>query len=273
LIQATPAFKFLVDSCMDLQIYPEDVPIGALSSIYPFNVDKASPSFISKKPNDFSSFDMVIFTEFRGLHSNPQGDNVVKPKMKWWEESESDYHIRSCCELLSLHPPQNKEFIVSSQKKNVKSPFKKVGLAPCGNQPYKKWPYFSRLANALHKFGIKVTVFGQSRDFSAQDYARCEVFQNRPFESVVDKLSEQDIVIANDCGLMHAAAATGVKTFAIFGPTSTTKNAPNNARVISNKEGCKLSPCQEKDPTWRLHCMGECLSSVTVEAVVNAIHS
>ena len=56
--------------------------------------------------------------------------------------------------------------------------------------------------------------------------------------------------IGNDGGLSHIAAATGIPTFIIFGPSSIIKNAPfnKNAHPIYynnvKKDTLKCQPCQ-----------------------------
>ncbi len=56
-------------------------------------------------------------------------------------------------------------------------------------------------------------------------------------------LSVCDLVISNDTGPAHIAAALGTKTLAIFGPTNplTTRPFPENAEIIYKKVEC--SPC------------------------------
>lgn len=75
-----------------------------------------------------------------------------------------------------------------------------------------------------------------------------------------------DLYITNDTGAMHAAAALGVPTLAIFGPTDEQATHPLGARVqlIVGKAECR--PCLLR------HCPIDhrCMNSVSVEAVFEA---
>ncbi|HEV2489266.1 MAG TPA: glycosyltransferase family 9 protein [Candidatus Acidoferrales bacterium] len=78
-------------------------------------------------------------------------------------------------------------------------------------------------------------------------------------------LSECDLFISGDTGLMHMAAAIGTRTVSIFGPTSTTRRAPlHNGGVAL----CPDSPCH---PCFRgrwTPC--DCICSIMPERVFAA---
>ncbi len=58
-------------------------------------------------------------------------------------------------------------------------------------------------------------------------------------EDSVDILSTCDLVLTNDSGLMHIAAAVNVKLLALYGPTSPKFTPPlsKKARIIQKTEG------------------------------------
>jgi ADP-heptose:LPS heptosyltransferase len=58
-------------------------------------------------------------------------------------------------------------------------------------------------------------------------------------------ISQLDLLITTDTGLMHIANILGVPLIAMFGPTLTTKNAPGGERswVLISGMGC--APCQD----------------------------
>ena len=88
LIQATPAFVQITRSGHELYVFPEDVPQWSLECIFPFDKFVGRPT-----QAELNSYDVVIYSEFRGLKNPPVGGNVYKPKMKWWEETEYNYHL------------------------------------------------------------------------------------------------------------------------------------------------------------------------------------
>jgi lipopolysaccharide heptosyltransferase II len=77
-------------------------------------------------------------------------------------------------------------------------------------------------------------------------------------------------VISNDSGPMHIAAALGVPTVALFGPTDPEKTGPygwksdRRLKVIRTEADC--SPCRNRE-------CGDfrCMESITVDAVHGAV--
>lgn len=75
-------------------------------------------------------------------------------------------------------------------------------------------------------------------------------------------LSRCSLVVANDSGPLHLAAAIGIPTIGIFGPTDPQRSAPPaNCTVISKSVQC--SPCYRRECPTDLLCM----TSVSVEEV------
>lgn len=76
-------------------------------------------------------------------------------------------------------------------------------------------------------------------------------------------LSTCDLLISNDSGLAHAAAARKVPTLVVFGPTQVAKNLPAGATAICLQLPCQ--PCQYRShklgisPTTKKKCGIECL--------------
>ncbi len=75
------------------------------------------------------------------------------------------------------------------------------------------------------------------------------------------------LFISNDSGPMHAAAALGVPTVAVFGSTDPSRTAPlgEDVRVVQNKIDC--APCFKRECPYGHY---ECLETVRVEDVLNA---
>ena len=57
-------------------------------------------------------------------------------------------------------------------------------------------------------------------------------------------LTECELIIGNDCGLLHVADALGVPTIAIFGPTYHEKNKPIGKFSKTIRRGLPCQPCQ-----------------------------
>lgn len=88
--------------------------------------------------------------------------------------------------------------------------------------------------------------------------------------------------ISNDSGLMHAAAAQGIKTFGIFGPTNLWKNLPpSDTTPICLAEGVlSCMPCQKASGGHGLgrrqdgsRCEQECMQLLAPEVVAAPVVS
>jgi len=88
--------------------------------------------------------------------------------------------------------------------------------------------------------------------------------------------------ISNDSGLMHAAAAQGIKTFGIFGPTNLWKNLPAETTTpICLAEGVlSCMPCQKASGGHGLgqrkdgsKCAHECMELLAPEVVATPVIS
>lgn len=83
-------------------------------------------------------------------------------------------------------------------------------------------------------------------------------------------LSQLDLLITNDSGPMHLAAALGVPCVALFGPTNPTRTAPSGPshQVLYNDRWC--SPCFRRRCPLIHH---RCLRDFDVEHVLQAARS
>ena len=114
LILATPAFKLLKDFGHHIDVFPEDVPEDLLPYIYPHR-------FVERPTKEKQAkYDKIIYSEFRGIKDPPVGKNVVRPKMKWFKETETEYHIRICCELFNIPRPPHIVYTVGLEKNYFK---------------------------------------------------------------------------------------------------------------------------------------------------------
>jgi heptosyltransferase-2 len=68
-------------------------------------------------------------------------------------------------------------------------------------------------------------------------------------------LSELSLFLSNDSGPMHLAAALGVPTLAVFGPTDPSETGPLGSRARFVREPVECSPCLFRDCPIDHRCM------------------
>jgi heptosyltransferase-2 len=165
-----------------------------------------------------------------------------------------------------------------SANPTYKSPTKILALCPGAEYgEAKRWPanYYAEVAKQKIAQGWQVWLFGSEKDkataelINSQAAGGCIDFTGRTsLAEAVDLLSLVDVVVSNDSGLMHVAAALDKKIIALYGSSDPGFTPPLNskAQVISLKLHC--SPCFKREcplgHTW-------CLTGIKPEQVLNAI--
>lgn len=88
-------------------------------------------------------------------------------------------------------------------------------------------------------------------------------------------IKQSDIFIGNDSGLLHIAVALKKRCIGIFGSTSPIQVIPSADYFIPLWKGLECSPCfiHEPIPDFKCERNIECLRTITVEDVMNAIIS
>lgn len=145
-------------------------------------------------------------------------------------------------------------------------------LIPGARWATKRWPAdrFAALAVRLLADGIHVLVVGEAGT-NGESRWPTGVQDLRGKTSLVELgavLSRADLVIANDTGPMHLAAALGRPVIAMMGPTDPRRTGPagEGHRVLSGSPPC--SPCFSR--TCRNPDRLCCLTAVEPEAVLAA---
>lgn len=169
------------------------------------------------------------------------------------------------------------QFPVSFPAVPVDTGHPRVGIVPLSRWPTKNWMQdrFAEVARRLQQAqGAKIFLFGGSADAEA-----CSRMEQAIQDHVVNlagktdlvetgsHLQEMDLVISNDSGPMHMAAAIGVPTLGIFGPTDPTRTGPcgKQHRVVM-ADACCCRPCFSRD------CRegdAVCMSGIDAERVAN----
>lgn len=129
--------------------------------------------------------------------------------------------------------------------------------------PAKRWPYFRQLAE---KITLPAVLLG-----SANDLESCRTIPGKnlagktTLDEAIALVAGAAVVVSNDSGLMHVAAALGRPLVALFGSSSPEHTPPQSpaARVLWLRLEC--SPCFQREcPLGHFRCMKE----ISVEQVL-----
>lgn len=140
----------------------------------------------------------------------------------------------------------------------------------------KRWipERFAAVADGLAAgFGVRVVLTGGpgecdiGRDIEqAMTAAPLNLIGQTSVRELMAVLAHCRLVVTNDSGPMHIAAAFGVPIVAVFGPTdhTTTSPASDNCRIVRQEVDC--APCMLREcPTDH-----RCMTGVTADAVLAA---
>jgi heptosyltransferase-2 len=143
--------------------------------------------------------------------------------------------------------------------------------------PAKRWPeeYYAAIANEKLAAGWTVWLLG-----SPKDNAACEkimaLTQQRAINlagitnlvEAVDLLSLAAMVVSNDSGLMHIAAAVHKPLVAIYGPTSTKYTPPLHAHAKVLQLSLECQPCFQREcPLKHQRCMRDLTPDLVAQAM------
>jgi heptosyltransferase II len=139
-----------------------------------------------------------------------------------------------------------------------------IALAPGSVGVSKRWTYFGEAARLLAEQGLDIWVAGGpgekaiAQEIVAAAGARVRDLTGSDLRNGILAMAAADLVISNDSGLMHVAAALDTPTMGIFGPTSPYHWAPLNglAATVQTKTIVPCQPCHR--PVCRMnhhHCM------------------
>ena len=136
--------------------------------------------------------------------------------------------------------------------------------------PAKRWPptHFADLARRLLEENVRVWILGSPNDRlaadaligAAGDSARHlrDLTGKTDLGTAIDLMSGAAVVVSNDSGLMHAAAAVGAPVVALFGSSSPAYTPPLSPQARIARISIECSPCFQREcPLGHFRCMRE----------------
>jgi len=150
-------------------------------------------------------------------------------------------------------PPLDVEFRVSFPKQEVEGGHPRIGLVPCSRWHTKTWPsgcFIDTAKRMLKTRPMSFYVIGGPSDVDiceevARGIGSCakNVAGRYSMPESGGLISQMDLMITNDSGPMHMAAAVGIPVLAVFGPTDDKSTGPygKQHRVLTVDLSCR--PC------------------------------
>jgi lipopolysaccharide heptosyltransferase II len=164
---------------------------------------------------------------------------------------------------------------IEKTKSETRHP-KWIAVQPGARWPNKRWPVenFSELVRLLAKKipDARFAILGSAEDKSLGDIiSRAEpslclnLCGETSLPEMIECLRLCDLMITNDTGPMHAAAALGTPLIALFGPTDPRSTGPYGhlENVLRTQLPC--SPCMKSFCAWKNPL--ECLTAISPTAV------
>jgi hypothetical protein len=278
-IQAFPAIRAIaeeghrVDLVLNCDGHEEiSELIGPVDQVY----------FPGEKPQGFYDYQLVgPFTDFvRCNHKN-----LIIPRIHFAQHIPEAEVYYDMAKQIGVRTPM-KDCSVDIGQAGYRPPAGTVAMFPGAKPtwPMKRWDKFDVLARKFDHVmlvGRPLDIYSHGRpawikrDWKWPDHI--EIFYGT-LQETAHAISNCKMFIGNDGGLAHLAAATGIPTFVLFGPSSEKKNRPfaKNAHAIHIDLYCR--PCQFRngEQYFGEHKGGcpfhmKCMKEMSVEFVKDSI--
>lgn len=148
--------------------------------------------------------------------------------------------------------------------------------------PAKQWPatHYAEFADNFIQQGWQMLILGSQADRIIADEIISHIdIINQPasfnlcgdtkLSEAIDLIDTADLVVSNDSGLMHIAAALQKPLIAIYGPTSPKFTPPlaDNAHIVQLEVDC--GPCfQRVCPKQHHRCMQDISSETIIQTIL-----
>ncbi|MFZ0062536.1 MAG: lipopolysaccharide heptosyltransferase II [Pyrinomonadaceae bacterium] len=185
-------------------------------------------------------------------------ERFIRGKERSIEEYQPDAHLR-------VSESRRADAVNFLGRRGVKGAGKLIALCPGSiNSRAKRWPAesFAALADLLMDRQAQVLLIGSPEE-SEVSLEVARRMRNQPImltgnttlSQVIEVLDSVDLLITNDTGPAHVAAALGRPTLVIFGPTNplTTRPFSSSAEIVRHAPDC--APCMLRDCPIDHRCM------------------
>ncbi len=285
-VMTTPAIEGLIEKYPNakLTFFGSFISVEALK-VHPNCVknivDKSKKSksrllWLYKTAKKLGQFDMAI--SFRSSFVSTLFLKFIKAKEKLQYDKNAfhGHQVEKYASFLGFKPKKLKLYQKPFVYKN-----KTIGLNPGATYgSAKRWypKEFAKVADTLSKeYGYDIVIFGgpDEKEIAKEieNTLHIKNFINLAGKTSINELIEKigglSGFITNDSGPMHIAAAYGVPTVCIFGPTDykETSQWMNEKSVIISKD-LDCSPCMKRSCPLKHH---NCMKMITADDVIAEI--
>jgi lipopolysaccharide heptosyltransferase I len=141
-------------------------------------------------------------------------------------------------------------------------------LLPGTNWNTKRWPverYAALVGSLKERFGLEAAVAGASTDkkLATEIRGKFDLTGKTSLRQIVALLERAKLVIGNDTGPLHVAAAMGVPLVALYGPTNPSRTGPFGRDDSVLRLNLPCSPCYSRTCSHR-----SCMEWMKVESVL-----
>lgn len=194
------------------------------------------------------------------------------PDALFWTDEQAYY--LEFARALGYDGPAPRMFLPVAPSDDASVTTSTVLLAPgckTGEMAAKRWPAFPALASRFED----VAVVGTRDDLRTFDGREMQfpphvrmLTGSLALRQTAERLAGAGVVVANDSGLGHMAAALGVPTILLFGPTPDRTLGPLPPNVTVVRAGLPCEPCWFGGPRFRA-CEGriDCLNGISADDI------
>ena len=154
-----------------------------------------------------------------------------------------------------------------------------VAMNPSARWETKRWPLesFVAVGDRLQQDGAARVVLIGGRDVRHTGKQVMRKMRTTPIDlmgqttlkELIALLRRARLLVTNDSGPMHLAAAVGTPVIALFGPTDPTRTGPYGAGHTVLRSGVPCSPCFSRRCTNAVEL--ECLTAIQPQQVMDAV--
>ncbi|ART82337.1 lipopolysaccharide heptosyltransferase II [Oceanisphaera profunda] len=151
--------------------------------------------------------------------------------------------------------------------------------------PSKRWPeqHYAEVAKQQIEQGKQVWIFGSAKDIPVAEAIRhylptvlqehCHILAGKTsLHQAIDLMALSAVVVSNDSGLMHIAAALQRPLVAIYGSTSPKYTPPLARQVAVVHTDIECRPCFKREcPLGHLKCLKELAPEKVLSAIRNLL--